>query len=279
MSVRVDAAPPPRPYSERVRTRTPAIALTVLLSVAIAGCGIIPVPLAPTRPADTEREKDFGSVEVYDVEAGALVPPADDEATSEVWDLFVRVVTPEFAARGMSRFRAVTSPDSDTLAYVYRSDDAATWVLAANLSFADDEDLLLSTLVHEYGHILSLSADEVPPDDGTCDTWQTSEGCVEPASALARFQERFWAGYDDAPQPDDDDADAAYEFYLAHEADFVSDYAATNVVEDFAETFMTFVLETPPAGRSLTARKLAFFDDLPQYRAERERIRAEFGWG
>lgn len=42
---------------------------------------------------------------------------------------------------------------------------------------------------------------------------------------------------------------------------------------------MTFVLEDGPAGRTLTARKLAFFAELPEYRGVRERIRAEFALG
>ena len=56
----------------------------------------------------------------------------------------------------------------------------------------------------------------------------------------------------------------------------MSDYAATNVVEDIAESFMTFVLEDEPTGDTVAAQKLDFFWQLPEYVAIRERIRAEF---
>ena len=62
---------------------------------------------------------------------------------------------------------------------------------------------------------------------------------------LQRFADRFWSGYTDAPARDNVDADVAWDFYQAHEEDFVSDYAATNVSEDFAETFAVWL--TPRA--------------------------------
>lgn len=56
----------------------------------------------------------------------------------------------------------------------------------------------------------------------------------------------------------------------------MSDYAATNAIEDAAETFMTFVLEDEPTGDSMVARKLEFFWGYPELVAIRERIRTEF---
>ena len=57
----------------------------------------------------------------------------------------------------------------------------------------------------------------------------------------------------------------------------MSDYAATNVSEDFAETFATYVVESEvDATDSVVARKFAFFDALPEYASARDRIRAEF---
>ena len=56
----------------------------------------------------------------------------------------------------------------------------------------------------------------------------------------------------------------------------MSDYAATNAIEDAAETFMTFVLEDEPTGDSMVARKIAFFWGYPELVAIRERIRTEF---
>lgn len=248
-----------------------AVAAIVAAVLLLAGCAA-----TGTRGAVVQEDDDFGTAEVYAVRDGDL-EPAPDERAATVWDLFVRVVTPAFAASSMSEYRAGDDADSDTLAYVHRADDPEYWVLAANLAFADDQDLLLSTLIHEYGHILSLGVADADPDVTSCDTLELSEGCLAPDSLLLAFDERFWLPYgSDAPTPDDDDPDAAAAFYAAHEEDFVSDYAATNVVEDFAESFMTFVLEDRPEDSSPVAEKLLFFWDVPEYVEIRDRIRAEF---
>ncbi|MBD3751760.1 MAG: NADH:ubiquinone oxidoreductase subunit 4 (chain M), partial [Micrococcales bacterium] len=161
--------------------------------------------------------------------------------------------------------------------YVLQTDDPQQWTLVVNLAYASDEDLLLSTLIHEYAHILSLSPGQTDPEAWSCDTLQLDEGCAEPDSALWAFDQEFWAQYGtDAPDPANADADLAYEFYLDHEEDFVSDYAATNVVEDFAESFMTFVLEPEPDSDTTIAQKLLFFWDRPEYVEIRDHVRSEF---
>lgn len=56
----------------------------------------------------------------------------------------------------------------------------------------------------------------------------------------------------------------------------MDDYAATNVVEDIAESFAAWVIEDDVSGDSMVADKLAFFDDYPELVAIRDRIRTEF---
>jgi hypothetical protein len=225
----------------------------------------------------TEDDDDFGSVEVYSVVDGELEPAASG-LTQDVWDTFVRVVTPEFAAQAMSQYRVGDAPDSDTLAYVYQDEDPDLWILATNLATSEDRPSLIATLVHEYAHILTLAnSTEMDLDETSCETIELTEGCARADSYLLAFEQQFWAGYDDtAPAADNDDADVAYDFYLAHEEDFVSDYAATNVVEDIAESFMTFVLEEQPDSSTVTAAKLDFFWGYPELVDIRERIRTEF---
>lgn len=245
--------------------------VTAVLVLVLAGCSV-----ASGGGGAVQEDDDFGTAEVFAVQDGELDPVPDERALA-VWGLFVRVVTPALAASSMSEYRTGDDADSDTLAYVHRADDPAYWVLAANLAYADDEDLLLSTLVHEYAHILSLGVADADPDITSCGTLELSEGCLAPDSLLLAFDERFWLGYGaDAPTPDDDDPDAAAAFYAEHEEDFVSDYAATNVVEDFAESFMTFVFEKRPEASSAVAEKVLFFWGVPEYVEIRDRIRAEF---
>lgn len=230
------------------------------------------------RPPAAESSGDFAVTGTYALAPDGTLDPEPEGRARDVWEQFVRVATPAFVASDLTGYRTGDDPDSDTLAYVTSDEnDPTTWVFAANLAYADDADLLLSTLIHEYAHLLSLGLDDVDPDATACDTEWSGAGCLLPDSDLERFAQRFWAGYADAPARDNVDADVAAEFYRAHDEDFVSEYAATNASEDFAETFATYVVEPDGARDSVIGEKFAFFDDLPEYAEARDRIRAEFG--
>ena len=252
----------------------------VLAAVIVATVAVLVLVRPAGDAAPLEADEDFGDVRVYAIDLdGAPVPEPGTDAR-RVWDLFVRVATPAFAAEGMSEYRVGDAPESDTMAYVHRDEDnPSLWTLAANIAYADDEDLLTSTLIHEYGHILSLGVADVDPDAVDCATFWIDEGGVAASSALFAFDETFWIAYGDlAPGPDDTDAARGETLFEAYPDDFVSDYAATNVVEDFAETFQAFVLEDEPAPDSPVAEKILFFWNLPSYVEVRERIRTDLGW-
>ena len=227
--------------------------------------------------APTEEDDDFGSVEIYTVNADGTLDPEASGLTAEVWETFIRVATLDVASTIMSEYRVGDAPDSDTLAYVYQSDDPDYWILADNLATSQERTDLIGTLVHEYAHILTLGVDQVTPEYSSCDTIVLDEGCADAGSAIGAWTAQFWAPYgESAPALDNSDSDVAYDFYLAHEDDFVDDYAATNAVEDIAETFMTWVVQDDPTGTSVVATKFAFFENYPDLVAVRDRIRAEF---
>jgi hypothetical protein len=259
------------------------LSLAALAGIAFGGLtlwgslatGSVPNGSAVTGPT-TEKDDDFGTVTIYSVLDDGTLDPSADGLTQHVWDIFTRVTTPDFASEVMTQFRVGDAPKSDTLAYVYQDDNPDYWILAANLATSKDDADLIATLVHEYAHILTLDGTQMNQAAGSCDTLDLDEGCALGDSYLWSFEEQFWSAYSDAPTADNTDEDVAYNFYLAHEEDFVSDYAATNVVEDIAESFMTFVLEDQPDGQSVTAQKLDFFWNYPELVTIRERIRAEF---
>lgn len=230
-----------------------------------------------TSGAPTREDEDFGTVEVYTVLDDGSLDPAATGLTAEVWDIYYRMTEDQLAGDLVAEFIVGDAPTSDTLAYVIPLDDPEQWALAANLATSEDPELLIATLVHEFAHILTLRTDEIEEQSGRCPTVDLDEGCAAPDSVIAAFEEEFWKPYGiDAPEPWNVDPDIAWEFYLEHEEDFVSDYAATNVAEDLAESFMTYVIEDEATGDSLAAQKLRFFDDYPDYVELREHIRAEF---
>ena len=225
------------------------------------------------------EDDDLGTVDVYEIGAGASLSPTPDGPATEIWTMFVGIVTEPVAADTFSSYRVGDSADSDTMAYVSRDfDDPTQWMLVANAAYADDADTLLQTLIHEYAHVLSLNVEQVPEGSGDCETVEFSEGCALPTSFIYAFQTEFWDAYGpDAPGPDNDDSDVADTFYAAHEEDFVSDYAATNVTEDFAESFAAFVLEAEPDSESPLAQKLDFFWKVPEFVEIRSHISEQFG--
>ncbi|MGE5375564.1 MAG: hypothetical protein ACM3XO_10955 [Bacteroidota bacterium] len=53
-------------------------------------------------------------------------------------------------------------------------------------------------------------------------------------------------------------------FYGNHSKRFVDEYAATNINEDFAETFMYFALLPRPQGHTSIEQKIRFFYNFPE---------------
>jgi hypothetical protein len=87
------------------------------------------------------------------------------------------------------------------------------------------------------------------------------------------FHQKFWVDiYDDWLENVEEQgvsSDAEYEmlvgdFYKKYDDQFVREYAATNIREDMAESFMHFVLETKPDGDLIYRQKIAFFHDFPE---------------
>lgn len=232
-------------------------AVAAWLIVAFVGLAMTPV-VSPLRAEPGEGEvvdEEFGVATVYEVTAEGLLSPApSDEQTAALWAVYVRILTPEFAASAVSEFRVSDARRADTMAYVLLDDDGR-WLLGANLAWGRNDEILAATLIHEYGHILAFSDDQLE---------------------LAAFHDAFWTPCGvEAPAMENQDPETASAFYHQHEEEFVSTYAATNSSEDFAETFMSFVLEPRPDADSAIARKIGFFWDLPEFVAERERLRSE----
>ena len=111
--------------------------------------------------------------------------------------------------------------------------------------------------LHELAHLISLTPDEVEygVEEADCWTNYTEEGgCFYEDSYLYLFYERFWVPY-----------------YEETGEYFLSEYATTHEQEDFAESFMYFVLYRQPAGMTVAEQKLQFFyefEELVMLRAE-----------
>lgn len=259
-------------------------AVGTVVAVTWAARGLVDAS-PPDRSSVAWKGATYAEPIRYDVRGGALLEQengaAADRELADAWSQWTTIM-----GERESEVRSVAvSDDSNesTMASVARdSDDPRIWDAELNMAWATDSAELRRTMVHEYGHIYSLSAEDVAVVEGACPTFEFSEGCLAERSILGRFLARFWA--DDpagaeAEAATEEDADRRYESEGGADA-FVSEYAATNGAEDFAETFATFVLsDGSPGGSagSVVSAKLDFLAGDQATAAERTRIRSALG--
>ena len=282
---------PGKGYAETALATTPEASLDTTTTVASTTTTTIVVPDEEVPPP-TDTEPDTGDahemefdepipVATFDVRGDTLVL---SDATSElgeraatVWNRFVELVPPEERSM-VSTFELMDVTYEG--AHVYPTDaDPARWVLGVSEGLGRDLD---ETLLHEWGHLVTLSASEVPPNPNSlgCKTFFTGEGCALPDSTFARFVSAFWPQelIDEADriydiEPENEYFDAIDAFLAEHEGEFVTEYAATNPGEDLAETIAVFILTDRPDGDEVRDDKVRFLWDDPVFVELRDRIR------
>lgn len=134
-------------------------------------------------------------------------------------------------------------------------------------------------IVHELAHIISY--EKIPSvsrsDISNCHDYFDHHGCPAPGSYLSAFVDNFWTTADLNRAEEfaraDDAFDVTYDYYESNEEEYVSDYAVLGPEEDFAESFMFFVLGMDPGGQDATA-KVDFFSDYTKFKEVRAAINA-----
>ncbi len=218
----------------------------------------------------------------------------DFVAQRAIWELFTQMI-PADQRQMLAQFEIITDGPGGVLSAVEQtSDDPARWVLETDIADAADTRNLAFTLLHEFGHLLTLNSAQVPPDlavfthpdsqrvldraVASCQTYFPGEGCSRPGSYVNAFFDRFWkALYDewsaiDHIQDDNRREARLHAFYRKYQDRFVDSYAVTSPAEDIAETWAYFVLSPRPDGTSFRDQKLAFFYTYPELVALRGRI-------
>lgn len=195
--------------------------------------------------------------------------------TTEIWERFVQLI-PADQRQMLTGFEL--NPAEASGAYVYPNDDPSTWSMGVSLELGEDLDYVL---IHEFAHLLTLQAKEVPPgadsNPDACPTYFTGEGCALSGTTMAEFVERFWPASqleEIARLQETEDYDGLEAFYEENSDDFVTDYATTNPAEDLAETFTVFVLNDRPTGDTIADQKVNMLWEDASMVALRDQIRA-----
>ena len=166
------------------------------------------------------------------------------------------------------------------------SGHTGVWALVVDPADATRPRDLTFTLMHEFGHLLSLNSSQVKPDEAvlshpddmqvleketaSCPQYFASGGCSLPDSYINQFFDRFWTKlYSewttvDAARKKSDYIALLAHFYHRHPTQFVTAYAASSPEEDLAETWAYFVLNPKPRDDSMAHKKVLFFYDFPE---------------
>jgi len=211
-----------------------------------------------------------------------------------IWNYF-KALIPEKDRTMVSEFSIMSDGHENILAAVGPTeDDLSKWGLKVDILDSDDPYLLTFTLLHEFGHLQTLNANQVQlnpflfhnPDDqsardraiAACSQYFTGLGCSQPASYLNEFFTRYWKDlyyeWQDIDHEEDKGARAARlsDFYKIYHDQFLTEYAATSPTEDIAESWAFFVLSPRPELNSIANEKILFFYEYPELVLLRQEI-------
>ncbi|OUQ56505.1 hypothetical protein B5E56_12680 [Flavonifractor sp. An112] len=227
------------------------------------------------EPEAPEGEEDPPALARYDIGAdGGLTPVEGEDSYRPLWDQ-VRALLPEGSLDAFQHFTVFTDGPDNILAYVVPADEEGVqWELAVDAQDTEDPEEFTETVYHEYAHYLTLNDKQVTygaPKRYDC--YGENDLVSNPDSYLNAFYQRFWKDYLDDRLADPE----SINFYLRHEDDFITSYAATSPSEDIAECFSYFVLYDKPTGTSVWEQKQNFFYDYPELVAFRDQARAKLG--
>jgi hypothetical protein len=208
-----------------------------------------------TKPDTQQVQSLEASSGTYTYSDGDFTPTGMSQDEKKYASIFLTIATKEFANLYLQQITFFNDPNDDVSASVAQNEDnPIKWNLEINMAFSDDENEMIMTLVHEYAHIFSLNTKQVDGTvSGSCPALQIAEGCAKPTGLINSFQTEFWQGLGASPENEEFGA-----FYQGRESDFVSEYAGTNVIEDFAETFSYATLKDTSQYRDGAASKISW---------------------
>jgi len=229
----------------------------------------------------------------------------DDDKHHESWNIFTQVVPPQYMS-DVVWFTIFTDGLKWLEMDVFLEQDSQKWSLLFDIQdwycLGDlDEDRVKFTMIHEFGHMLSLGPSEIDVDfelrdlgweeddtfndvilekEQACETGIiTTFGCTKEDSHIYAFAQKFQVPkYSDSinfhyPIYSNEWAENLGDYYTDHEDEYVTDYATGSTQEDFAETFTFFILSEKPQGNSVLEQKVLFFYDYTELVEIRDYIR------
>ena len=223
---------------------------------------------------DIVKEKD------YKVTADTDSTYQQDIASHrEIWELAKKVMPSQYKhyLKSFLIFNGEASSSDGFVSIV--NDSVKEWRLSMAINYAYEDgqfnpnDLTQYTLVHEFGHIVALNDQQFNQDisETQCNNYYSGvEGCAKDDSYMQAFYQEFWKG-----MMTEWDSGNNQDFYSNNQDKFVTEYASSELIEDFAESYAYYVMKGFPATDTLIKdKKLYFFSRYPKFVKLRNEIRA-----
>ncbi len=227
---------------------------------------------------------------VEDIDFGTANKKNSEE--QRIWNLFLSIAGQDFVKKYVGYYVTYRDVDDPALGAVWRVDTSKepSWVVGINANAADftnqkwERDMVI-TLLHEYGHLLTLNKTQmkyVQSKKKACQKiYRSSIGCPYKQAYFTKYVDTFWDMNDRAHNASTSAeidpkkvAKQVRKYYKEHPFDFVTQYAATSPEEDMAESFVDFVLQAKPNNTLLEKnRKILFFYQYPEFVSLRTTIR------
>lgn len=277
---------------------------SLLSEIVSAATGDGPVLLTPRRSRDEDEIQYLVSYTIEDDQLGErsdIVMPdnfgqqLDARGRHEaIWDFFAALV-PVSERDFLVEFSVMTDGRSRILGGVLRTDrNPDEWELRVDVLDARDQHDLTYTLMHEFGHLLTLKSSQLEfdpsiyeePDNqavydraqAACPNYFSGDGCSLPDSYLNVFFMRYWSELFEEWQKIDKTKDGPayrdklYDFYDDHADQFLTEYSVTSPEEDIAEALAFFILSPKPKPASIADEKILFFHEYPELVRLRQEI-------
>ncbi len=217
------------------------------------------------KSIDSNDKSQKADYKVSTGEKIAFVSGKDADEYRKIWDE-IRAISPDYISdKYIEEFQIFDNGKDDTLAFVHDDNRNGKWTIAVNIAGrkSSSERERKATIIHELGHILALNISQINPDikEANCKTYMISEGCANTNSYVYSFKKTFWKNSDKEQE------------YI--ESKFVTEYAASEPLEDLAESFAFFVLGKGQTvlGESVRDQKIKMFYNYPELVQIREEMR------
>lgn len=143
-----------------------------------------------------------------------------------------------------------------------------TWLYAAHEDLLIDPTASWNTelIVHELAHVVSLdSVEDLARDElYRCEREMAVPNCPPTDSYVGQFIKQFWGDGKIGAVEHAVANDRLSSYYKVHDDEFVSEYAASAPEEDFADSFMFYMLGKRSEGR-VAKEKTAFFSGYEMF--------------